>query len=65
MRNLLRWEDKVFWVDLTGMKTGDGSVVDLVNPDGSRRPATGKDVSLFDLLKDGKVIGDEPPALPV
>jgi hypothetical protein len=55
LRKLIRFEDKIFWVDLSG----ENFIFDEVNSDGSRIP--GSKFYFMDALMYGMIIGDEPP----
>lgn len=52
LKKFIRFEDKVWFVDLSAKPW----VVDIVAPDGSVRPAIGKDGDFLDLLNEGSVI---------
>ncbi len=51
----IRFEDKVFFVDLTTFsKPGGKSVFLIIFPDGSGRPAKGSDGPMMDILFSGR-----------
>ncbi|MDO8518390.1 MAG: hypothetical protein Q7S26_03835 [bacterium] len=58
---LIEYEGKTYWLDLSKFGKGGIAVVDVIEKDGTRRKATGKDVSLWDLMNEGHVIGRELP----
>jgi hypothetical protein len=61
LKGLISFEGMLFWLDLSGLKTGDGIVADVFEPDGTRRKATTRDVDLFELMQYGHMLSQELP----
>ncbi|PIR80329.1 MAG: hypothetical protein COU25_00655 [Candidatus Levybacteria bacterium CG10_big_fil_rev_8_21_14_0_10_35_13] len=49
LKKYILYENQIWFIDLTGKDW----IVEIVSPDGSRRPAIGKDGDFLDVLNEG------------
>lgn len=62
-KKLIRWEGKLFWIDLSEWEKGSGdAVVLIIEEDGSVRDATGNDGNFMDIMWEGMTVGDSLPS---